>query len=115
VAGALWLISFGLLVAGLMSRPGRRDSWAIALLTVYAVAMLFVQPSIRADGNKEAAVITSAVWLIPAAAGGVALPRAGRWAAAAGCWCLLLALSAAAAGTVSHRSSFIGFFGVLWD
>jgi hypothetical protein len=104
-----------MLIAGLVSRSLRCGSWAVVPLTGYAVALFVAQPSMRGDGNIEAAVIATAIWLIPAAVGGVTLPRTRQWAAAGACWCLLVALSMAAACTVSHQSSFIGLFGVVWD
>jgi uncharacterized membrane protein HdeD (DUF308 family) len=121
VAGTVWLVGLGLLIVGAArnrtSQNGSQSlhSLALAALLVYAVALFVAQPSMRTDGNTEAAVIATAVWLIPAAVGGVVLPRSGRCVAPAGCWCLLVALSTAAAGSVSHRSSAIGLFGVVWD
>jgi hypothetical protein len=115
LAGGVWLIGLGMLIAGLASGLRRRGSWAVALLLGYAVVVLFVQSSLRTDGQAEEAVIASALWLIPAAAGGVALPRTGQWAAAAGCWYLLLALSTAASANVWHRNSSVALFTVILD
>jgi hypothetical protein len=66
--------------------------------------LLLFQPSLRTDGDAAAGVRITAAWLVPAIAGGVALPRSGRWVAAAGCWCLACALSATAAVLVWHRA-----------
>jgi len=115
VAGVAWLIGLGLLIVGVVPGLPRHGSLALGVFPAYAVVLMVVQPSMRTDGDAEAAVIATAIWLVPAAAGGVTLPRRGRWVVAAGCWCLLLALSTAVAGTVSHRNSAIGLFGVIWD
>jgi hypothetical protein len=115
VAGASWLLGSVLLTVGALFPRTPHAPFALALLPIYALTLFVAQPSMRADGNTEAAVIATAICLVPAAVGGVALPRIKRWIAAAGCWFLLLGLSAAAAGTVSHRTSAIGLFGVIWD
>jgi hypothetical protein len=114
LAGLAWLSGTVLLLAAVVARPPPRGSWYVTLLPAYAVLLVVIQPSMRTtDWNAEAAVLDTALWLIPAAVGGMVLPRSGRWAAAAGCWCLLLGLSVAAAGTMWHGGQ-IGLFAVVW-
>ena len=115
-SGVLWASGVALLLAAIVARPlPAACAWVVPTLLGYALVIVAAQPSARTDGNATAAVVGSALCLVPAVAGGVALPRAGRWAAAAGCWCLLLGLTAAASGTVWHPSASVGIFVVVWD
>jgi hypothetical protein len=115
-SGVLWASGVGLLVAvAVLRRAPGAGAWVVPALAGYALLLGVVQPSARHDGNAAAAVWWSVVWLVPAVAGGVALPRAGRWEAAAGCWLVVLGLSMAAACTAWHRNACIGLFTVVWD
>jgi len=117
IAGLAWLAGFGLLLFALWPRfPANLVVARItALLVVYALLLAFIDPSTSGDGNIQSAVIASAAWLIPAAVGGVALPRGGHWLPAVGCWCLLFSLSLAVSATVYHRNVMIGVMHRVWD
>jgi hypothetical protein len=112
---ALWLVALLLLAGSVLSPAGRPGGWVAPALALYAVLVLLVQPSLRGDGNAAAAVRASAFWFVPGVAGGVMLPRAGRWWEATSCWCLVLALTAGAAFMVWHRNASVGFFEVILD
>ncbi len=115
-AGLLWLLAVVLLLTAVAARPPwRAGGWVAPALLGYALLLLAAQPSAREDGDATAAVLWSAAWLVPVVAGGVALPRAEQWSAAAACWGLVLGVSMAASCTVWHPSACVGIFKLVWD